>query len=97
MARAFGWGSNKKLRHLCYVRIAWACATPGQRGELAVRITSEAMVEARNKREPGRWFCRAVIARLEEAQILTPASAEDIAAFKQVADVLSTLGIHNLS
>jgi len=63
----FGLGSNPALRKALYLRLE---RIVDEQGERACRVIAEAAVDAQGKREPGRYFCRAVMARLYERGII---------------------------
>jgi hypothetical protein len=83
LSREFGMGDCPMARLRCFNRLA----TLAEADSRVLAVVRASVVEAKLKRSPGRWFCRAVTARLVELSLV---SVEPLPA--GLADVLREFG-----
>lgn len=76
LQRKFGLGDQPKKRLVLYRRLERLAAL---HGELVLALISEAVCCAVGKDKPGRYFCRAICAKLAEAGITEKGSVGDAA------------------
>lgn len=63
LVKAFGWGDDKVRRKEFYTNLV---RTIGQHGQAVLDLVDEAAQQSVGTADKGRYFCRAVIAKLRE-------------------------------
>jgi len=69
LIRTYGLGDQPAIRRRLYAAVVAACERPGADRDRARAIVGAAMQAADHARDPARWWCRAVVARLREARL----------------------------